>query len=803
MLKNYIKIAWRNLLRSRIFSIINIAGLALGLTTCILIVLYVVDEISYDRFHENASRIYRVNEDLKLGDNAVQYAVAMAPLAQTLIKDFPEVENAARLLKTSLSIKKGEKFLIENDAVFADPSVFDVFTIPLIHGSKASALTEPNTIVLSQSSALRYFNKVNIVGQSLTIPGFGIFKITGVIEDIPRQSHFKADFMMSMSTWRDSRSTGWLQSNYNTYVLLRKGASPKQLESKFPQLLKDKSGAEMQQAVGMDVDQFEKKGNFFRLNLMPLTAIHLHSNMTGELGANGTVQYVYIFSAIALFILLIACFNFINLSTARSSNRAREVGVRKVLGSPRRLLIGQFLTESILVTSAATVIAVIATLILLPAFNTFSGKEIAINTDTFGWFILALIVTILVVGFIAGAYPALFLSRFQPVEVLKGKLATGFKGSKLRSFLVVFQFSISVFLIIGTLVVYNQLRYIQSRDLGYNRNQVLVIKNAFALKDQAQAFKQEIKKLTGVVNVTLSGFLPVSGNRGTDVFFKDATKDPKQSMFPQIWRIDEDYVKTLDMKIVAGRNFSSQMGTDSSAIIINESAARFLGFTDPLNKILYRADNEVIKPFTIIGVVKDFNFNSLRENISPVVMHLNKDNGSLAIRVQGSNLPALINQIKNTWDKLAPATQLEYSFMDADFEATYRTEQRMGQLFIIFTTLAIIIACLGLFGLSAYAAEQRTREIGIRKVLGASIPVLVKMLSVDFIKLVIIAILIATPLAWFIMQNWLQDFAYRISIAWWILAVAAVTAILIALVTIGFQALKAALTNPVKSLRTE
>lgn len=801
MFKNHFKIAWRTLTKSKGFTAINICGFSLGLAACMLIVFYVVDELSYDRFHKNADRIYRVNEDLKLGENKVQYAVAMPPLAQTLKREFPDVENVARLKKASISVKKGNQYLIENDAVFADPEVFDVFTLPLIHGDKATVLTQPNTVVISASVAKKYFNNTNVVGQLLTIPNHAPLKITGVMKDMPRQSHFKADFLMAMASWPDSRSDEWLRSDYNTYVLMRKGADYKDLEAKFPALLRKYSSAQMQKAVGGNIDDFEKKGSYFRLNLMPLTDIHLHSHMTGELGVNGNVQYVYIFTVVALFILLIACVNFINLSTARSSNRAREVGVRKVVGSSRKSLIVQFLLESVVVTFAAAVIALVMVFITLPSFNHLSGKNILIDTNFIVPLIPVLLTGILFIGVIAGLYPAFFLSSFQPVNVLKGKIKTGFKDGGLRSFLIVFQFSISIFLIINTLVIYRQLKHIQTRDVGFNRNQVLVLQNAFELGKHAQTFKEEIKQLPGVVNATLTGFLPTSGNRGTTVYSKEATNDPKKSIFPQNWRVDEDYVQTLGMKIVKGRNFSSQFPTDSNAIIINESAATFLGFAEPLNKTLYRTDG--LKPYTIIGVVKDFNFTSLRENITPVVMTLDADKGSLAMRVETKNLSALLAQLESKWKALAPTGNFQYSFMDADFDAIYRNEQRMGQIFLLFTTLAISIACLGLFGLSAYAAEQRNKEIGIRKVLGASVQSITTLLSKDFIKLVFLAILIASPIAWYATHQWLQDFAYRIDIAWWMFAVAGLGAIFIALLTISFQAVKAAVANPIKSLRTE
>ncbi len=803
MIKNYFKIAYRSLVKNKGFTAINILGLALGLAACLLIIFYVVDELSYDRYNVNADRIYRVDEDLKLGNNKVQYAVAMPPLAKTLINDFPQVENAVRLKKAAISVKKGDEYLAENNVVFADPSVFDVFTLPLIYGNKASLLKDPNTVVISASAALKYFNKLNVIGQQLTVPNYATLKITGVIKDMPEQSHFRADFLMAMASWPDSRTNEWLRSDYNTYVLLRKGADYKSLENSFPQLLRKYSGEEMQKAVGMNINDFEKSGSYFRMSLMPLTDIHLHSNLTGELGANGTTQYIYIFSAIAVFILIIACVNFMNLSTARSANRAREVGVRKVLGSPRKYLIIQFLTESVLVTFAATLIAIAAVVLLLPSFNSLANKNIVINVYALNWLVPTLLSGVLLIGFLAGAYPALFLSAFQPGAVLKGRIANGFKGSSIRSFLVVFQFAISIFLIIGTLVIYSQLKYIQNHDVGYNRDQVLILQNAWALRNQAKTFKQEVQQLPGVVNATLTGFLPTSQNRNTSIFCKDASKDPKKEIFPQAWRIDEDYIKTLGMKMVKGRPFSAQMPTDSNALLINETAAKFLGFADPVNKTLYQQNGDTMKPYTIIGVVKDFNFNSLRQNITPVVMLLSTDNSNMAIRVQTANIHGLLAQIENKWKAIAPHAQFKYSFMDDDFDAIYRTEQRMGKIFFIFTSLAIVIACLGLFGLATYAAEQRSKEISIRKVLGASIANITTMLSVDFIKLIFIAMLIALPAAWYIMHQWLQNFAYRTNIDWWILAVAGILAILIAFITISFQSVKAALTNPVKSLKNE
>ena len=806
MFRNYLKTAFRTLRKNVGFTVINILGLALGLATCLMIVLYVADELSYDRFNDKASRTYRVNEDLKFGENNVQYAVAMPPLAQTLKTDFPEVEETTRL-KTAggFHVKKGSESILEYSTVFADPSVFNVFSLPMINGNAATALKEPNTVVLTETAAKKYFNSTNVVGKSLTIDNNQLLKVTGVIKDLPKQSHFNFDFFVSMATWPDSRSTEWLRSDYNTYVVLKPGTDYKVFEKKLPAFLKKYSEAQMQVALHVNIADFEKSGSHFLLNLTPLTEIHLNSNRTGELGSNSSVQYVYIFSAIAAFILIIAGINFMNLSTARSSNRAREVGVRKVLGSPRKYLIAQFLTESVLVTLAAAVIAFFAVLLLLPMFNQVAGKELVVGSQTLTWLLPALLAIVLVVGFAAGSYPAFFLSAFQPINVLSGKLAGGFKGSRLRSVLVVFQFSISIFLIIGTIVIYNQLNYIQTKNLGYNRNKVLVINNAFELGGHAKTFKNEVMQLHGVVNATLTGYLPTGHNRGTSIFYKEASADQKTALFPQCWRVDADYISTLDMKIAAGRDFSANMPTDSAGLVINEAAAKFLGFTNPINKTLYRnidGNRDHIKAYHIIGVVNDFNFNSLKVNISPMIFLMGDDTGNLSIRVNAANLPALLDQIKNKWQGLTQS-QFSYSFMDQDFDANYRTEQRTGTIAIIFTVLAISIACLGLFGLAAYAAEQRTKEIGIRKVLGASVSAIVNTLSKDFIKLVLISIAITTPVAWYLMNKWLQDFAYRISIQWWVLVLAGLGAMAIALITVSFQSVKAALSNPVNSLKNE
>ncbi|QEC77900.1 ABC transporter permease [Mucilaginibacter ginsenosidivorax] len=799
MLKNFIKTAFRSLLKNKGFTTINILGLALGLATCLLIVFYVVDELSYDRFNSKANRIYRVNMDLKYGGNVASFAITPPPLAATLAGNFPEVEKCTRLIHDQgIRVKKGNEFIQEEKVVYAEPDLFNVFTLPLVAGDAKTALTAPNTAVITESTAKRYFNSTDAVGKTLTLSNNTNYKITGVMRDIPNQSHFKFDFFLSIAGRADATSNDWNNFSYTTYILFKPGADPKKLEAKLPALMKKQLGANYQ--------QLEKSGGYFKLNIMPLTDIHLKSNRQYELGANSSITYVYIFSAIALFVLLIACINFMNMSTARSANRAREVGVRKVLGSSRAYLIAQFLSESLLVTIGAAIIAVLAAWALLPLFNQVAGKQLMITGQTFAWLLPSLLAIVVVVGVLAGSYPAFYLSAFQPISVLKGKVSSGFKGGMFRNILVVFQFAISIFLIIGTLVIYNQLTYIQHKDLGFDRTQVLVVKNVDVLQS-AQIFKQEVAQIPGVKSASLSGFLPTGVARQPDAVFRNKIADPKNALFTEVWPIDEDYLTTMGMGMSKGRGFSRQFATDSAAIVINETAARMLGYgNNALDKKLYRPSgmpNQPLKEFHVIGVVKDFNFSSLRDNITPVVMLLSEDKGALSIKTNNKNMTAFVAQVQSKWNTISPNQHFEYSFMDQDFNATYRTEQRTGALFLSFTTLAVIIACLGLFSLAAYAAEQRNKEIGIRKVLGASASAIVTMLSKDFIKLVLISFAIAAPLAWLGMRQWLQGFAYRQNIQWWVIVLSGLGAIVIAFVTISAQSFKAAMSNPVDSLKDE
>ena len=814
MFKNYLKIAFRNLWKNKGFSAINIVGLAIGLATCLLMLFYVTDELSYDKYNEKADRIYRVDGDIKFGGNHFVLAVAPDPMGAALKKDFPQVEQYVRFRGYGgLLVKKENQNINESKVIYADSTLFDVFTLPMIYGDPKTALTEPNSVVITESTAKKYFpqgamhNSTNVVGKNLVINDTTNLKITGVIKDIPSQSHFNFDFFVSLSSNDESRQNNWVSNNFNTYIVLKKGADPKKLEAQFPSLVVKYVGPQVKQLMNINMDDFAKSGNFDTYNLTPLTDIHLHSNKTAELDGNSSIEFVYIFSFIAVLILLIACVNFMNLSTARSSNRAKEVGVRKVLGSLKKSLVTQFLTESILISFIALILAVCIAWLLLPYFNQLSGKQLGKDVFTNPWLLPSLIALMLIVGVIAGSYPAFFLSAFNPVEVLKGKMSKGFKSNWLRSSLVVFQFFISIALIVGTIIIYKQLKFIRSKDLGYNRSQVLIIKNTYPLGNNAKTFKDEVLQTAGVQNATMTGFLPTSDWRSDSPLFPDATLDQKKAVSMQVWPIDENYIPTLDMKMAKGRNFSKDFKTDSTGIILNESAAKLFGFTDPLNKTLYYMNNfnnkNDITAYHIVGIVKDFNFSSLREEVTPLALMYHNQNGSISFRINSTNIPGLIANIENKWKAMASGQPFTYSFMDDDFNNTYKSEQRTGKIFISFAILAIFIACLGLFGLVTYAAEQRTREIGIRKVLGASVNSIVSMLSKDFLKLVIIAMLIAFPVAWWAMHNWLQHFAYRISITWWVFAIAGGMALLIALLTVCLQAIKAAFANPVNNLRTE
>ncbi|HRH48001.1 MAG TPA: ABC transporter permease [Panacibacter sp.] len=809
MFKNYFKIAFRNLWKNKGYSAINIFGLACGLAVCMLITLYVIDELSYDRYNTAAENIYRVDSDIKFGGSELKLAVCSDPMGATLKKDYPQVEEYTRIYASSGSklIKKGTEFITEQNVANVDSTFFNVFTLPALSGDTKTALNAPNTVVITETAAKKYFGTANALGKIVEADNTP-YKVTAVIKDIPHNSHFHFDFLFSMGNVDYPFGT-YLSHNFQTYIKLRPGTDYKAFEKNFTQVIDKYILPEAKQFMQINsMDDFSKAGNKLEYTLMPLLNIHLYSDRFPELDANGNIQYVYIFSAVALFVLLIACINFMNLSTARSANRAKEVGIRKVLGTGRKTLITQFLVESTVTVMISMIIAIGVAYLVLPLFNDIAAKSLSVN-DLLSAKILPFIIALpFVVGILAGSYPALFLSKFKPITVLKGNAGKGLKKSNLRSTLVVIQFATSIILIIGTIVVYNQLNYIQTKKLGFNKDQVLVINGTGALDKNIDAFKNSVLGIKGVNVGTISSYLPVSASsRSDNTFSKEAVMTPQNGFNMQNWRIDYDYIKTLGMEIIKGRNFSKEYGADSTAIIINETAASLLGFKDPIGQKLYWSpDNNSAsrtQGYTIIGVVRNFNYESLRQNIGPLCFNLSRSTGIASFRVGTADIKSLVTQVEDIWKTMAPGMPFSYNFLDDSFDNMYRSEQRIGTLTLIFAVLAIFIASLGLFGLATFMAEQRTKEIGIRKVLGASVQGIVQMLSKDFIKLVAIAFVFAAPVAWYFMHTWLQDFAYRTDISWWIFALAGSGALAIALLTVSFQAIRAALMNPTKSLRTE
>jgi putative ABC transport system permease protein len=809
MFKSYFKIAFRNLWKNKGYSAINVIGLAIGIATCLLISLFVIDELSFDRYNKNADRIYRINADIKFGGEEQKLAVCPDPLAATMVRDYPEVENAVRLRSYGPSlVKKGNENIKEQRIIYADSTLFDVFTLPLISGNSKKALVEPNSVVITENVAKKYFGTNNVLGKVLRFDNSNDYKVTAVIKDMPSNSHFNFDFFISLAGSEEARRHIWLSFNFNTYLLLRKDADAKSFKTKFDGLLKKYMWPQAQALMKINAEDFKKSGNYISLSLMPITDIHLRSDRIAELAPNSDIQVVYIFLVIAVFILLVACVNFMNLSTARSANRAKEVGVRKVLGSQRKNLVIQFLSEAVVMSMIAFVFAVLIAVLLLPYLNQLAVKSLTLSVTKHPLLFPLLIAFAIVVGLLAGSYPAWYLSAFRPIQVLKGTVAGGFKRSYLRSSLVVFQFFISIVLIIATVVIYNQLRYIRNKKIGFNKEQVILVKDAYALGKQAESFKQEVLKYPEIVSAAKSSYLPVSNSsRDNESLFPEGHIENDKAVSTQFWTVDQDYVKTLGMQIVDGRDFNKDMPTDSSAIILNETAVKLFGFAgNPLGRKVTRLvdlNSRTTRDFTVIGVVKNFNFESLRQTIGALCMKIGNDPGTISFRMKTKDVAQTINRIKNTWKSIAPNEPFTYTFLNEEFNNMYRAEQRSGKIFISFAVLAILIACLGLFGLAAYAAEQRTKEIGIRKVLGATVTNIVEMLSKDFLKLVIIASVIAFPVSWWFMHKWLQDFAYRITISWWIFLLAAFVAIFIAVITVSFQAIKAALTNPVKNLRTE
>ncbi len=804
MIRNYLKIALRNLLKFKAYSFINIFGLAIGIAACMMILLYIEDELSYDKYNEKADQIYRIHTMGKLAGNDINIAVSPPPLGQTLVRDYPEVVQYVRLMPNrTMLIRYKDNVFNESNFFWADSTIFDVFTIPFIQGDPKTALAQPHTIVLTEKLAKKYFGNEDPMDKIMNFEDGTPYTVKGVIKNCPVNSHFHYDIFASIASLGLSDTPFWISNNFHTYIVLKKGVPGSELQAKLPAFAKKYAGPQLRDLFGTSYEELEKSGNKYEFEIQPLTSIHLNSHLDYELEPNSDIKYIYIFSIIALFILLIACINFMNLSTARSALRSKEVGIRKVLGSNKSQLIKQFLAESILMSFIAVVVAIALVEIFLPSFNLLAGKEL--HTSYFNSFLVipVLLFAVIVIGLFAGSYPAFFLSSFKPVIVLKGKLNQN-GGSWLRSGLVVFQFSISIILFIGTFVVYGQLKYVQEKNLGFDREHVLVIQRAWALERQAETFKNELLNNTHVVSATNTDNIP--GRIFGQTVFKPADSPSPQQYILAVMGTDYDFAKTLKLKIAEGRYFSRENTTDTLAVVLNESAVKLMGIKDPVGKrIIYPGRNpQENVPYKIIGVLKDFHYESLHQKIRPLGILLNRGQTAfLPVRIKGTDVPGAISFIEQEWKKFVPNKPFEYFFLDDDFNKLYNSEQKTGEIFTVFSVLAIFIACLGLFGLAAFTAERRTKEIGIRKVLGASVPGIVILLSKEFTKWVLLANIIAWPIAYYFMKNWLQNFAYRIDPGLGTFILSAIIALFIALITVSVQAIKVAVANPVHALRSE
>ncbi len=788
-------------------------GLAFGLASCIIILLYVNNELSYDKHHEKADRIARVASFIDFSGSYLELATTSAPMGPTLRSDYTEVEDMVRFRpRGEFLVRSGDVNIKESDIIYSDPSVFNVFTIPVIHGNAETALLEPYTLALSKSKALKYFGKENVVGESLLLDDDHTFKITAVYEDMPETSHFNFEFLLSMETNADEANNGvWISNNFRTYLLLKEGTDLKAFEQNFKSIKKTYIEPQLIQFTGNSLEDFQEAGNSLEYELQPLTDIHLHSDLVAEFEPNGNIKYVFLFSGLAGFILILACINFMNLSTARSVKRAKEVGIRKTLGSLRKQLITQFFTESIFLCLFSFLIALLIVELTLPFFSNLSGTNLVSNYFSNTNLILSIAGIVLVTGLLSGSYPAVMLSGFQPIKVLKGVLDKG--TSRFRSLLVVFQFSVSLVVIIGLLVINKQLNFIQNQSLGFQKEQTVIIHDAYTLDTNLNVYKEELLKEPEFKNATISSYLPVSGFSMNDQTFWPKGDDPVQgnTSSSQVWRVDTDYIPTLGMEIIEGRNFSEDRGTDENTVILNEALANRFGFEEPLGEVITTFtqrpdgsfDTENLLEFKVIGIVKNFHFKSLRENIAPLGLFKGTSRGNVIFKIDSQDAGTALAKLENSWKEMAPGQPFNYSFLDERFDRMYRTENRVSNLVFAFSVLIIIIACLGLFGLSAYSAEQRTKEIGIRKVLGASVSGIVSLVSKDFLKLILISFLIAAPVGYFIMQQWLKEFTYKTNIGFDVFLISGIGIILIAAITVSWQSIKAALTNPVKSLKSE
>lgn len=800
MLKNYIIIALRNLLRQKGYSIINISGLAIGLAAFILIVLHVVNELSYDKFHEKADRIYRICVNGMIAGDVLNVAVSAAPTGEAMVRDIPEITKATRIDEFSQTVHfvYEDRRFFQDGLLYVDSTFFDIFSFDLIRGNPKTALVEPYSFVITKSTAEKYFGQEDPIGKTIRVNDKRNYTVTAIVADPPENSHFDFEVLASFTSQIKTRGKeayeNWGSLGLYTYVLLAKGANPDEVEKRFPEMY-----------LQYMEDLSELENITFEPYLQPITKIHLHSNLMAEIETNSDISYIYTFLAIGIFILLIACINFMNLSTARSMKRAREVGLRKVVGAYRKQLIYQFIGESLILSFIGLIFAMILVEIALPVFNQLLDQKLALDLFKNIYVFIMLIGLAIIVGLIAGSYPAFYLSGFQPIKILKGTFTKSAKKSPVRNVLVIIQFTISVFLIISTGFVYNQLSFLRQKKLGFNKEHMIVIPlRGDRLRDKAEIFKSELSNLSCVSAVSISRFVPGRDMDGTGYVPEGYDENNPVIIFTNI--VDHDYISTMEMQIIEGREFSREFSTDSSAVIINETLVKKLGWDKPLGKKITGFGNNGEYDLHVVGVVQDFHFRSLHDVVEPSLMFISPDYArNLNIRLHASNVQEQISSIREKWQEIESSIPFDYYFLDEDFNSQYKAEQRIGEIFIYFTVIAIFIACLGLFGLASYNAEQKTKEIGIRKALGSSVQRIVFMLSKQFTKWVFIANIIAWPVAWYFVSNWLGNFAYSIEILdyWWIFVVSALLSIFIAILTVTYQAIKAALTNPVDAIKYE
>jgi putative ABC transport system permease protein len=807
MFSNYLKIAVRQLRKQKMYAAIKVGGFAFSIAACLLIALYIRNEMSYDKSYPDANRIFRVLMVYTSNGTVGKGPEWPAPLAKTLKAEFPQIELSGRLNPVSGGVEVRRADKVENSYeegfTFADQSMLDLLKLPMVYGDRAHALTNPLTVVISKRKADKYFPGQNPVGKVIYFNNdkANPYTVGAVMENFPATSHLQYDFMVTLAgkEFGQGEQNNWDNFNYPTYVLLKAGTDSKTFGQRMTAgIVKNYFLPSIKKGGAKNPGQQAAKINMV---LQPITDINLYSYDVRDGLSHGDIRFVWLFGGVAAFILIIACINFVNLTTAKSANRAKEVGLRKVVGSYRSSLIKQFLTESLLYSCLSFVIGLLLAWLLLPWFNTLASKSLTMPWGQW-WLLPVILVSAFIIGIIAGLYPAFYLSAFKPVQVLKGTLSTGSKGSVLRNTLVVFQFTASIMLIISTTIIYNQMHYILSQKIGFDKGHVVILQGTNTLGDKnIKSFKNELSKLASVKSVSISDYLPVAGaNRNGNPFFIDGRMKLDAEVSGQLWQIDDTYLKTLGMKLVEGRNFSYNMSDDTAGktVIINQTLAKRLNLKHPIGARITNGQT-----FTVIGVVEDFNFNSMHEQIAPLALHFGMSPSSVNVKVQGADLKSTLQSITATWKQFAPDQPVRYTFLDESYANMYADVTRMGNIFTTFAILAIVIACLGLFALSAFMAEQRSKEIGIRKVLGASVSGITTLLSFNFVKLVALAILIASPIAWWGMNKWLQGFAYHQPVQWWVFVSAGLAAIMIALITVSFQAIKAAIANPVKSLRSE